>query len=184
MSEELAERFNIIKVLERISESSLANKLMVHVVSILHRLISYAALPEDPQTLGAALKLLERTQGLSDDVQLRALQCVMPLLTHYTIHGEALGRAYQVCFRLQATKSVTVVNAAVAIIRQLIIWLFERVLDEDAEQAAPVIIKKDDGRELKLAPYAADAFSIFQDICLLLNDRPAIFLPIQALNRR
>lgn len=102
----------------------------------------------------------------SDEVQLKALQCIMPLLSSSnpasTIHGEQLVNAYLIGFRLHESASPTVQNAAVAIVRQLIIWLFEQVAEEDSHIDGATV-----GGE---RPFAADALAIFQDICLLLND--------------
>lgn len=108
-----------------------------------------------------------------DEVQLKALQCIMPLLSSSnplsTIHGTQLVQAYLIGFRLHESPSPTVQNAAVAIVRQLIIWLFEQVAEEDAH-ATPC-----EGEEVG-RPFAADALAIFQDICLLLNDEKGLVL--------
>lgn len=188
----LSERVNIMGVLDSASSCSLAAKLMPNVVSLLHRLVAHVAFPA--ASVDDTLRILERTVGLSDDVQLRALQCVMPLLTHYVCHKESLFKAYEVCFRLQASRSPTVINAAVAIIRQLIIWLFERVTEEDAEGGQPngatmvpaealVSVTIYNGERATLRPVTADAYVVMQDICLLVNEEAAMKLPLTSLNK-
>lgn len=162
---------------------------MSHLVTVLHRLISHAALLGTEAQISIVLGILDRTAGLADEVQLRGLQCVMPLLTHYTCHGVNLFRAYAVCFRMQAARSPTVFNAAVAIIRQLVIWLFERVVEEELEPSENVTlieVARDDGSCIALRPFAADAYVILQDVCLLVNDEMALVLnlPQATLNKR
>jgi hypothetical protein len=63
-------------------------------------------------------------------------------------------------------------NAAVAIVRQLIIWLFEQVAEEDSHPPQ-------DGSR----PFAADALTIFQDVCLLLNDEKARVLQLNTIDK-
>lgn len=109
----------------------------------------------------------------SDEVQQKSLMCVMPLLANSvsSIHGPQLVQAYLIGFRLHDLASSHVKNAAVAIVRQLVIWLFEQVAEEDAHSAG-------DER-----PFAADAFAIFQDICLLLNDEKPQVLALDSVDK-
>lgn len=186
----LAERVNILRVLKLAGGSSVSAKLTPHSIAILHRLVSHAALP--PSAVPDILELLEATSVQSDDVKLRGLQCVMPLLAHFALHQEQLYKSYQVCFNMLNSKSPTVNNAAIAIIRQLVIWLFERVVEEDAlaesqeeqqrHQQAMIQVAKADGGKLSLRPYAADAYAILQDICLLAAGKAALALPVTGLN--
>lgn len=184
----LAKRVDVLKALTLACQCSNSARLIPGAINIIHRLISHTAISPDENSIMAALDILDRAVGASDQVQLRSLQCIMPLLTHYTnIHQANLFKSYDVCFRLQASKSTTVVNAAVAIIRQLIIWLFEKVTDEDTTnaQAAASLVKvaKDDKTCPSLPPFTADAFVIFQDICLLANGEKALVLPLVSISR-
>lgn len=206
---------NILSVLVEVCNSSQGARLLPACITILHRLISHAALKANESTLLTALSLLELSSGSSgsmggsgsEEVQLKGLQSIMPLLTHYECHGPTLFRAYEVCFRMVALRSVTVVNAAIAIIRQLIIWLFEKVTEEltgasgeglrtngdgegnmdhsghsDHHKLLPV--QKAGGEKVNLRPFAADAYVVLQDIFLLANDERALVLPMVALNKR
>lgn len=116
--------------------------------------------------------LTEAVKG-TDEIQQKSLMCVMPLLANSVsnIHGPQLVQAYLIGFRLHELASSNVKNAAVAIVRQLIIWLFEQVAEEDAHGTG-------DAR-----PYADDAFAIFQDICLLLNDEKAQVLALNSIDK-
>lgn len=142
--------------------------------------------------VGQVLDILEMTTQSSDEIQLKGLQCIMPLITQYSsfIHQESLFRAYGICFCLQQAKSPTVVNAGVAIIRQLVIYLFEQVKTESLSSLSPsleitasespnfktcvTVTRSNDGDEISMKPFAADAYFLLQDICQFLNgDKPA-----------
>lgn len=109
-----------------------------------------------------------------DDVQVKALQCIMPLLANSvsSIHGAQLVQAYLIGFRLHESSSPMVNNAAVAIVRQLVIWLFEQVGEEDSHV--------EEGGE---HPYAGDALVIFQDVCLLLNEEKPLVLQLKGIDK-
>lgn len=205
MGVELAGRANILAVLVEVCNSSQGARLLPSCIAILHRLISHAALRANEPTVLTALSLLELSSsnssgtgggGSAEEVQLKGLQSIMPLLTHYECHGATLFKAYEVCFRMVALRSVTVVNAAIAIIRQLIIWLFERVTEElagagksrgagSAPEPLPLSpVQKASGERIELRPFAADAYVVLQDIFLLANDERALVLPMVALNKR
>lgn len=205
---ELAARANILSVLVEVCNSSQGARLLPACITILHRLISHAALRADESTLLTTLSLLELSSGnagSSEEVQLKGLQSIMPLLTHYECHGSTLFKAYEVCFRMVALHSVTVVNAAIAIIRQLIIWLFEKVTEEltSVGEEGPKVdddggtghldhgdhhillpVQRASGGLVNLRPFAADAYVVLQDIFLLANDERALVLPMTALNKR
>ena len=181
--------------LELVLKCPLAGKLLPQAISIVHRLVIHAAVPNTEASLQGVLVIIEATATGNEDVQLRGLQCIMPLLTHYECHGAVLYRAYEVCFRMVASRGATVVNAAIAIIRQQVIWLFEKVIEEENEaeastdhnvdQLALIDVQKD-GQEdkIRMRSFAADAFVILQDIALLANDEKALVLPMTALNKR
>lgn len=118
--------------------------------------------------------VLSEAVKASDEVQLKALQCIMPLLSNSAsgIHGKQLIQAYLIGFRLYESSSPTVNNAAVAIVRQLVIWLFERVAEEDSGSPR-------DGP----GPFATDALAIFRDICLLMNDEKPEVLEIKSVDK-
>lgn len=149
-------------------------------VGCLHRLITYNALASDKSTIGAVFAVLGEAVSSSDETQLKALQCIMPLLTNAAsaVRGEDLVQAYLIGFRLHESKSPMVNNAAVAIVRQLIIWLFEQVAEEDGSQSPP----PSDGSGAGPS-YARDALVIFQDICLLLNDEKAQVLTLLSIDK-
>lgn len=88
-----------------------------------------------------------------------------------------------ISFRLHESKAPTVVNAAVAIIRQLIIWLFEKMAEEEADTGNVVPVQRESGAALVLQRSCADAFVIFQDVCLLSNDQKPLVLGLKTIDK-
>jgi hypothetical protein len=86
------------------------------------------------------------------------------------------------CFRLHFTRDPTTSHTAAATVQQLISHVFERVVSEDQisinneDAAGPDLESLKVASEVApkgLAPAAADAFLLFQDLVLLINgDRP------------
>ncbi|XP_063995099.1 protein MON2 homolog [Diachasmimorpha longicaudata] len=142
--------------------------------------------------------------------EVKVLQTVTLLLTSNTIvHGETLARNLVLCFRLHFTKDSTTINTAGATVRQLVSLVFERVIVEDEslkisrqprsepeqalaqpDQSQP---KQSHAEELRqslaqapkgLAPCAADAFLMFQDLVHLVNaDQPYWLIGITEMTR-
>lgn len=115
--------------------------------------------------------------------EVKVLQTVTLLLTSNTVvHGETLSRNLVLCFRLHFTKDSTTINTAGATVRQLVSLVFERVIVEDEknphqpepEKAVLEELKTSAGQAPRgLAPCAADAFLMFQDLVQLVNaDQP------------
>ncbi|KAJ2961960.1 hypothetical protein NQZ79_g2896 [Umbelopsis isabellina] len=165
-------------------------KLVSIAIGCLQRLITFHAIPE--QSVNAILKTLNDIMIHGIEIQLKILQTILPLLTNYhNIHGDVLAEALLICFRLQDSKVVVVNNTAAATLRQLVIHVFDKVTKEDA------IIAKDPehhGLQLKkinisteefieLYPCAADAYYLFQDLCLLTNGEQTQFLRLNHLSR-
>ncbi|XP_043280380.1 protein MON2 homolog isoform X2 [Venturia canescens] len=126
--------------------------------------------------------------------EVKVLQTVTLLLTSNTVvHGETLARNLVLCFRLHFTKDCTTINTAGATVRQLVSLVFERVVAEDEENKSPREPDKDFLEELKvctnqppkgLAPCAADAFLMFQDLVQLVNaDQPYWLIGITEMTR-
>ncbi|KAK0079107.1 hypothetical protein PV326_008920 [Microctonus aethiopoides] len=126
--------------------------------------------------------------------EVKVLQTVTLLLTSNTIvHGETLSRNLVLCFRLHFTKDCTTINTAGATVRQLVSLVFERVIAEDEENPNQLEPEKSALEELKvcmgqapkgLAPCAADAFLMFQDLVQLVNaDQPYWLIGITEMTR-
>ncbi|CAG5101303.1 Similar to mon2: Protein MON2 homolog (Drosophila melanogaster) [Cotesia congregata] len=126
--------------------------------------------------------------------EVKVLQTVTLLLTSNTIvHGEILSRNLVLCFRLHFTKDSTTINTASATVRQLVSLVFERVIAEDEKNPSEIEMEKTVLEELKactgqppkgLAPCAADAFLMFQDLVQLVNaDSPYWLIGITEMTR-
>ncbi|KAG9008257.1 hypothetical protein FRB94_013617 [Tulasnella sp. JGI-2019a] len=126
------------------------------------------------------------SQGV--DIQLKVLQTLLSLLTNYTdVHDELLGDALLLCFRLQESRIAVVSSTAAATLRQLVMFVFDKVVEADNKYGPEVIVDEasntelPDGSVVALHPSAKDAFFVFQDLCLLANSEKARFLKLQTL---
>ncbi|KAI8578525.1 hypothetical protein K450DRAFT_272753 [Umbelopsis ramanniana AG] len=165
-------------------------KLVVIAIGCIQKLITFNAIPE--QSVNAILKTLNDIMIHGVEIQLKILQTILPLLTNYhTIHGDVLAEALLICFRLQDSKVVVVNNTAAATLRQLVIHVFDKVAKEDAILAKgnehhdlqPRKITISPEETIELYPSAADAYYLFQDLCLLTNGEATQFLRLHHLSR-
>ncbi|KAG0338258.1 hypothetical protein BG004_007294 [Podila humilis] len=170
-------------------------KLVTISMGCLRELISHKAIPEG--AIEVVLKTLNDIMSQGVEIQLKILQTILPLLTNYDVHSESLAEALLLCFRLQDSRVVFVNNTAAATLRQLVIYIFEKVGEEDIqlsaqragvaavaqEQEAKDNSTSEQETEEQLGPCALDAYLLFQDLCLLTNSEPARFLRLGSISR-
>lgn len=165
------------------ASKSANGRLIAISINILHKLLTHNAL--HISFISSAFDIIDQVidaTGINNsgkspyynisqagDLQLKVLQCMMPLYTNFgDLQTTELFRGYQCCFRLHESKVLMVTNAVVAIIRQLVIFLFDSAQSVDATKAT-------EDEEL-LPEQVSRAYSMLQDICLLSNDEAAIVL--------
>ncbi|KAF9274166.1 hypothetical protein BGZ68_000897 [Mortierella alpina] len=160
-------------------------KLVTISMGCLRELISHRAMPEG--AIEVVLRTLNGIMSHGVEIQLKMLQTILPLLTNYNVHGEYLAEDSRVVF---------VNNTAAATLRQLVIYIFEKVGDEDLEkqklekdsqilekpEAQGQVVREYDTEE-QLGPCALDAYLLFQDLCLLTNSEHARFLKLSSISR-
>ncbi|KAI8363679.1 hypothetical protein B0O80DRAFT_492803 [Mortierella sp. GBAus27b] len=173
-------------------------KLVTISMGCLRELISHRAMPQS--AIEVVLKTLNDIMSQGVEIQLKILQTILPLLTNYSVHKESLAEALLLCFRLQDSRVVFVNNTAAATLRQLVIYIFERVGEEDLirqrqEQGQEKGIQDHQSEsrqdalgleqvnEEQLGPCALDAYLLFQDLCLLTNSEHARFLSLSSISR-
>ncbi|BGP52111.1 Endocytosis and vacuole integrity protein [Rhodotorula kratochvilovae] len=121
-------------------------KVIALAVSALQRLILSAAVPR--AFVAQILDTLEQVIPQGVDIQLKVLQTLVSLLTtsapvpgtppgpggrtEKLVQGEELGRALELSHRLSTSKIPVVASTASATLRQLFMFVFERVGEEDA----------------------------------------------------
>ncbi|KAF3905460.1 hypothetical protein ABW20_dc0104947 [Dactylellina cionopaga] len=137
-------------------------------IGCLQRLIVSKALA--PSRLKEVLDAFRDAVTLGPDIQLKILQALPSLLQNYAsgIQGKQLEEALAVCSSLQGTKIAVVNSTAAATLQQLIISVFDKVPPED-DKASEIPTSEDisiDGETISLRPAAADAYRVFQDLCL------------------
>ncbi|KAG0037673.1 hypothetical protein BGZ82_002078 [Podila clonocystis] len=160
-------------------------KLVTISMGCLRELISHRAMPEG--AIEVVLKTLNDIMSQGVEIQLKILQTILPLLTNYDVHGESLAEDSRVVF---------VNNTAAATLRQLVIYIFEKVGEEDIRiakqnaESAPAVQAKEvhdstaeQENEEQLGPCALDAYLLFQDLCLLTNSEHARFLRLGSISR-
>ncbi|KIK34917.1 hypothetical protein CY34DRAFT_812567 [Suillus luteus UH-Slu-Lm8-n1] len=152
----------------------------------LQRLIALKAVPQSAVTLIVSTMNDAMSQGV--DIQLRILQTLVSLITNFpSIHGELLGEALLLCFKLQDSRIAVVSSTAAATLRQLVMFIFEKMVNEDRQESNDTSELSEatlpDGSTKALGPCAKDAFAVFEDLCLLANSEKPNFLKLDYLHK-
>ncbi|CCO28933.1 Protein MON2 homolog [Rhizoctonia solani AG-1 IB] len=91
---------------------------------------------------------------------------------------------------LQDSRIAVVSSTAAATLRQLVMFVFDKVVIEQKQRSSadsqeshmPMKLTQfPDGSSANLAPSAHDAFAIFQDLCLLANSERPLYLQLEVL---
>ncbi|KAJ7102802.1 hypothetical protein C8R44DRAFT_682224 [Mycena epipterygia] len=152
----------------------------------LQRLIALKAVPQSAVELIINTMSDAMSQGV--DIQLRILQTLLSLVTNFpAVHGNLLGEALLLCFKLQESKIAVVSSTAAATLRQLVMFVFDKMVDEDRRDDSDPSqwheMKLPNGATKTLGPSARDAFSVFEDLCLLANSEKPNFLKLEFLHK-
>ncbi|KAF9484605.1 hypothetical protein BDN70DRAFT_825412 [Pholiota conissans] len=155
----------------------------------LQRLIALKAVPQSAVPLIINTMSDAMSQGV--DIQLRILQTLVSLVPNFpAIHGELLGDALLLCFKLQESRIAVVSSTAAATLRQLVMFVVDKMVLEDriaeseeipSSNLSPVTLP--DGTTKLLGPSAKDAYSVFEDLCLLTNGEKPNFLKLEFLHK-
>ncbi|KAG6888448.1 hypothetical protein C0992_008477 [Termitomyces sp. T32_za158] len=161
-------------------------KVVAIALGSLQRLIALKAVPHSAVPLMITTMSDAMSQGV--DIQLRILQTLVSLIPNFPeIHGTLLGDALLLCFKLQESKIAVVSSTAAATLRQLVMFVVDKMVVED--NAEDVVdsslseVKLPDGSTKQLGPSALDAFSVFEDLCLLANSEKPHFLKLESLHK-
>jgi hypothetical protein len=101
--------------------------------------------------------------------------------------ADTLSKALLLCFKLQDSRIAVVSSTAAATLRQLVMFIFEKMVHEDrlesndAPQLSEALLP--DGSTRALGPCAKDAFSVFEDLCLLANSEKPHSLKLEYLHK-
>ncbi|EDO31510.1 predicted protein [Nematostella vectensis] len=148
-------------------------------LTALQRLVTHDAISESSATtlITTLWQLME--SGIEE---LRILQTIILLITSSNIvHGDHLGRAIVLCFRLHFSKDPTTSSTAAATVRQMISVVFDRVVTEDANPSGSEKTEESSSVRHKncpvsLLPYSRDAYLLFQDLCQLTSGEQPYWL--------
>jgi hypothetical protein len=129
--------------------------------------------------------LIEATH-LAVDIQLKVLQ-ILP--TFFQIYGEFINdqlvaKMLLICSMLQAPSKIPVViNTAAATQQQIVLSLFDKIVEEDkTEVPKEYEVVVDDENLEKVSASSYDAYRIFADLCSLIEHQKASFLQIDVLS--
>ncbi|KIJ91398.1 hypothetical protein K443DRAFT_115078 [Laccaria amethystina LaAM-08-1] len=155
----------------------------------LQRLITLKAVPESAVPLIINTMNDAVSQGV--DIQLRILQTLVSLVPNFpSIHGDLLGDALLLCFKLQESRIAVVSSTAAATLRQLVMFVVDKMVledrlmeNDDLPPSQLFDIQLPDGTTKSLGPSARDAFSVFEDLCLLANSETPHFLKLEFLHK-
>ncbi|OBZ73105.1 Protein MON2 [Grifola frondosa] len=152
----------------------------------LQRLIALKAVPQSAVPLIITTMSDCMNQGV--DIQLRILQTLLSLITNFpAVHGQLLGDALLLCFKLQESRIAVVSSTAAATLRQLVMFVVDKVVDEDRrDDIEPEMLGEvtlPNGTTKMLGPSAQDAFAVFEDLCLLANTEHPRFLKLESLRK-
>ncbi|KAJ2850801.1 Endocytosis and vacuole integrity protein [Coemansia brasiliensis] len=181
---ELAESDEVISPFV-LSCKSNSHRLASMSVQCLQQLISYRAV--SPRSIKQTLSTLNTVIHLGVDIQVKILQMVLPLVTMYDncVYGETLVDALHLCLALQKSRDLVVSNTAAAILQQVVVAVFDRVVTEDREHADDN--DSDDNRDTRendlTRTFAKDAFFVLQDLCLLVAGSDSIFIRIESVDQ-
>ncbi|EJC99516.1 uncharacterized protein FOMMEDRAFT_142756 [Fomitiporia mediterranea MF3/22] len=150
----------------------------------LQRLIALHAVP--PAAVPAIVTTMNECMSQGVDIQLRILQTLLSLITNFpAIHGQLLGDALLLCFKMQESRIAVVSSTAAATLRQLVMFIIDKVVDEDRKddlsQSELTETVLPDGTHKNLGPSALDAYSVVEDLCLLANSEKPHFLRLGSL---
>ncbi|THH26880.1 hypothetical protein EUX98_g7308 [Antrodiella citrinella] len=152
----------------------------------LQRLIALKAVPQS--AVPVIINTMSDCMNQGVDIQLRILQTLLSLITNFPeVHGDLLGDALLLCFKLQESRIAVVSSTAAATLRQLVMFVVDKVVDEDRrEDTDPTRLAErvlPDGTSISLGPSADDALSVFEDLCLLANSERPKFLKLDSLRK-
>lgn len=159
-------------------------KVVAISIGSLQRLIALKAIPQSAVPVIITTMSDAMSQGV--DIQLRILQTLLSLITNFPqVHGELLGDALLLCFKLQESRIAVVSSTAAATLRQLVMFVVDKVVDEErtGPPEATEEVTLPDGSTKKLTASSCDAYAVFEDLCLLANAERPNFLKLEFLRK-
>lgn len=140
-------------------------------IAALQRLVALGGVPLEH--LPGVLQTLGAVSGQAVDIQLKILQTLLSMLTYCTdMHGETLGTALLLCFKLQDSRVSVVSSTAAATLRQAIMVVFDRVSIED-DPTETLTLPSDPPENVQVTPAVKDAYLILSDLCVLTAAAPS-----------
>ncbi|WRT70613.1 uncharacterized protein IL334_007611 [Kwoniella shivajii] len=141
-------------------------KVIAISIGALQRLVALGGVPTEK--LPEVLQTLSSVANQAVDIQLRILQTLLSILTfNHDIHGDILGDALLLCFKLQDSRVSVVSSTAAATLRQAVMLIFDRLPTPNSTETVSLSLPTDPVTKTEVSPSALDAYYIFSDLCLL-----------------
>lgn len=141
-------------------------------IGALQRLVALGGVPLS--ALPDVMDTLSSVAGQAVDIQLKILQTLLSILTYCKgMHGDTLGTALLLCFKLQDSRVNVVSSTAAATLRQAIMVVFDRIADSGSSEEPSVDLTLSATSEdaepetIKITPGAFDGYCILLDLCIL-----------------
>ncbi|WWC92223.1 uncharacterized protein L201_007177 [Kwoniella dendrophila CBS 6074] len=145
-------------------------------IAALQRLVALGGVPTD--RLPDVLQTLSSVANQAVEIQLKILQTLLSILTYNEdVHGEVLGNALLLCFKLQESRVSVVSSTAAATLRQAVMLIFDRLspplsasttaTNTETDTISITLPSEPEPTELMISPSALDAYNLFSDLCLL-----------------
>lgn len=131
-----------------------------------------------PAAISPVIQALRNVSNQGVESQLKILQVLPTLLSSASdhVHRDKLFDCLLLCFKLQDSKVGVVSSTAAATLRQMVIILFEGVVEEDRKaedsQELHSLTLYPENTVVQLRPSALDAFDTLQDLCNLISNPP------------
>lgn len=135
-------------IIEQVSNGPCRSRCLPSLVSIILRLVTHSptlfkTISPLLQTLLQAVCATSEKEGGGEDVHLKCLQCAIPIWQNFEHDDQVVFGLLAVCFKLctvggggkESRQQQSVMNAAMAITRQLVIYLFESSRDQEQQQS-------------------------------------------------
>lgn len=155
-------------------------------IHCLHRLIAAHGLP-----LGSLENILDsliEASHLPLEIQLKVLQLLPTIYQAFgkDMNDNLISKLLLICAVLQGpNKPAVVVNTAAATLQQLIIFIFDKVNDEDQLNDEEVVksyaVKIDNNKQVQVSDNVYDCYRIFDDLCSLIERHRPSFLQFNYL---
>lgn len=153
-------------------------------IQCLNKLILSRAIPISK--LDLLLDAFIEATHLAVDIQLKVLQTLPTLFQIYGefINNGLVAKLLLICSMLQAPSKIPmVINTSAATQQQIVLSLFDKILEDDkTDVEKEFTVKIDEDEDLKISSSAFDAYNVLNDLCSLVEHQKPTFLTFKTMS--